>query len=278
MPCLRKSSGFVSREFDFFSYSPIQLRRDFGSVIRISLFMDTHNSPFPATRWTMVQSAKEGNPEQAAQAMEAICRNYWFPIYAYLRRTGRSPEDAEDITQAFFERLIASDSIKAAQQERGKLRTFLLTLLVRLLSDQGRHAKALKRGGGKAVVSLDEMEAEERYAREPQDVQDPEKIYLHAWASDLIQSVNIKLRTGFEEEGRLPMFVTLEPFLSGDDDQPPYDELSAKLGSTPGAVRLLVHRLRKKYRVLLEREIAKTVATPEEVQEELAWLRKVIAE
>ena len=210
--------------------------------------------------------------------MEEICRNYWFPIYSYLRRSGRSAHDAEDITQAFFERLINESAIKSARQEHGKLRSFLLSMLVRLLSDQGRHNNALKRGGGQRLLSFDEMEAEERYAREPQDVRDPGKIYLHAWASDILHGVRAKLRTAFEEEGRLEMFLALDPYLGSEDTQPPYEELATKLGSTSGAVRLLVHRLRKKFRVLLEREIARTVMKPEDIEEELAWLRQVMAE
>jgi len=240
--------------------------------------MKTHSSPFPTTHWTLIQCVQEGSPEEAAKAMEEICRNYWFPIYAYLRRSGRSAHDSEDITQAFFERLINDDAIKSARQERGKLRSFLLTMLVRLLCDQGRHDNALKRGGGQSVLSFDEMEAEERYAREPQDVRDPEKIYLHAWASDVLHSVRAKLLAAFEDEGRLEMFLSLDPYLGSEDTQPPYEELALKLGSSAGAVRLLVHRLRKKFRTLLEREIAKTVMKPEDIEEELAWLRKVMAE
>ena len=240
--------------------------------------MKTHSSPFPTTHWTLIQTVQEGSPEEAARAMEEICKNYWFPIYAYLRRSGRSAHDAEDITQAFFTQLIAEETIKHARQDRGKLRSFLLTLLIRLLSNQSRHDNALKRGGSHGVVSFDAMEAEERYGHEPKDVRDPEKIYLHAWASDLIHGVRTKLRAAFEDEGRMEMFETLDPYLGSEDSQPPYDEMAVKLGSTPGAVRLLVHRLRKKFRDLLEREIAKTVMKPEDIEEELAWLRKVMTE
>lgn len=240
--------------------------------------MKTQSSPFPTTHWTLIHQVQEGSPAEAAKAMEEICHNYWFPIYAYLRRSGRATHDAEDITQAFFERLITDDTIKSVQQERGKLRSFLLGVLVRLLSDQVRHNKALKRGGGHSLISFDEMGAEERYARAPKDVRDPEKIYLHAWASDVLHSVRSKLRAAFEEEGRLEMFLVLDPYLGSEDTQPPYDELAAKLGSTSGAVRLLVHRLRKKFRTLLEREIARTVMKPEDIEEELAWLRQVMTE
>lgn len=239
--------------------------------------MKTHHSPFPTTHWTLIQAVQEGTPQEAAQALEVICRDYWFPIYAYLRRSGRNPHDAEDLTQAFFERLISEDAIKDVRQERGRLRTFLLTVLVHLLSDHGRHHGALKRGGSQVVVSFDEMEAEERYAREPQDLRDPEKIYLHAWASDLLRGVHEQLRAAFESEGRLEMFRALEPYLGSEETQPPYEELSMKLGSTPGAVRLLVHRLRKKFRELLERETARTVMKSEDVAEEMAWLKRVLA-
>ena len=241
--------------------------------------MKTHSSPFPTTHWTLIQSVQQGAEEEAARAMEEICKNYWFPIYAYLRRSGRSAHDAEDITQAFFAQLISDHSIIASvRQDRGKLRSFLLTVLVRLLSEQGRHQKALKRGGGQAVVSFDAMEAEERYGLEPKDVRDPEKIFLHAWAGGVLHGVHARLKAAFEEEGRLEMFEALDPYLGSEDTQPPYEELAAKLGSTAGAVRLLVHRLRKKFRTLLEREIAKTVMRPEDIEEELAWLRQVMAE
>ena len=239
--------------------------------------MKTHSSPFPTTHWTLIQSVQQGSEQDATKAMEEICKKYWFPIYAYLRRSGRSAHDSEDITQAFFQRLIAEDTIKLARQERGKLRSFLLTVLVRLLSDLGRYNKALKRGGGERLIAFDEMEAEERYACEPKDIRDPEIIYLHAWAGDLIHNVRAKVQRAFQVEGRGEMFAALEPYLGNDDSQPPYDELATKLGSTAGAVRLLVHRLRKRFRGLLEREIAKTVMRPEDIQEELAWLRHVVA-
>lgn len=241
--------------------------------------MKTHSSPFPTTHWTLIQSVQQGSEEEAARAMEDICKNYWFPIYAYLRRSGRSAHDAEDITQAFFTQLISDRSIVAnVRQERGKLRSFLLTVLVRLLSDLGRHDRAIKRGGGKSVASFDAMEAEERYGHEPQDVRDPEKIFLHAWAGGVLHGVHARLKAAFQEEGRLEMFEVLDPYLGSEDSQPPYEELAAKLGSNAGAVRLLVHRLRKKFRTLLEREIAKTVMRPEDIEEELAWLRKVMTE
>lgn len=240
--------------------------------------MKTHSSPFPTTHWTLIQQIQEGSAKEAADALEEICKNYWFPVYAYLRRSGRTAHDAEDLTQTFFQRLISEETIKQARQERGKLRSFLLSLLVRVLSDKGRRDKALKRGGGQRVLSLDEMEAEERYAREPQDLHDPEKIYLHAWASEVIHSVRTKLRAAFEEQGRLAMFLLLDRYASNDETRPPYEDLAADLGSSPGAVRLLVHRLRKKYRVLLEQEIARTVMQPEDVQEELAWLRRTMAD
>ncbi len=238
----------------------------------------TQRSPFPTTHWTLIQAVQEGTPEEAAQAMEAICGDYWFPIYAYLRRSGRNPHDAEDLTQAFFEELLTADVMKSARQERGRLRNFLLGVLKRLLSDRHRQAQTRKRGGQHAHISFDEMAAEERYAREPRDVRDPEKIYLHAWASDLLRGVRAQLQAAFEEEGRGAMFLALDPYLGSEEIQPPYEDLAATLGSTPGAVRLLVHRLRKKFRELIEREIARTVLRPEDIEEELAWFRQAMAE
>ena len=226
----------------------------------------------------MVQAVQSESPEEAAKALEGICREYWFPIYAYLRRSGRSPHDAEDLTQAFFERLIDGKALQAVKRERGRLRNYLLHVLVQLLSDVSRSKNALKRGGGKAIVSFDEMAAEELYHNEPRDTDDPEKIYLHAWAGGLIHRSVLRLRATFESEGKLEMFEILRPWLGDMESQPPYEELAQKLSSNAGAVRVLVHRLRKNLRKALEREIAKTVMSPDEVSEELDWLKRTLAE
>lgn len=210
--------------------------------------------------------------------MEELCKGYWYPIYAFLRRSGQSAHDAEDLTQAFFQRLIADDSILAARQEAGKLRSYLLGVLKRLLSDQVRHDSAQKRGGSVLHVSFDEMEAEERYAQEPQDVRDPEWIFTHAWAHDLLAGVREKLREAFSATGRADVFEVLLPFLMWDNEPPSHNEIAAKLGSSETATRILIHRLRTKFRDLLREEVARTVLKAEDIPGELAWLQSILAQ
>ncbi len=223
-----------------------------------------------------MQAAQAGSPGEAERALEAICQRYWYPIYAFLRRGGRSAHDAEDLTQMFFERLITEDALQAARQDQGRLRSYLLGVLKRVLADHARRESAEKRGGGRVIVSFDEMEAEERYAREPQDVRDPEWLYTRAWAHELLGSVREKMRTAFETTGRAGIFDLLLPYLMLDDEPPSYREIAGKLGSSEGATGVLIHRLREKFRDLLREEVAGTVLTPEEVPGELAWLRGVL--
>lgn len=238
----------------------------------------TSNSAFPTTHWTLVQAVQGGNAADAAKAMEKLCKGYWYPIYAYLRRSGHSTEDAEDLTQAFFHRLITDDSMQSVRKEVGKLRSYLLGVLKRLMSDHTRHHSAQKRGGGISHISFDEMDAEERYAREPQDMRDPEWIFTHAWAHELLAGVREKLREAFSATGRAGVFDVLLPFLMWDNEPPSHRESAAKLGSSETATRILIHRLRTKFRDLLRDEVARTVLTPQEIPDELAWLQSVLAE
>jgi RNA polymerase sigma factor (sigma-70 family) len=238
----------------------------------------TSNSAFPTTHWTLVQTVQGGSAADAAKAMEQLCKGYWYPIYAYLRRSGLSTEDAEDLTQAFFHRLITDDAIQSVRQEVGKLRSYLLGVLKRLMSDHTRHHAAQKRGGGILHISFDEMDAEERYAREPQDTRDPEWIFTHAWAHELLAGVREKLRDAFSATGRAGVFDVLLPFLMWDNEPPSHKEIAKQLGSSETATRILIHRLRSKFRDLLREEVARTVLTPQEIPNELAWLQSVLAE
>lgn len=237
----------------------------------------TNNSAFPTTHWTLVQAVQGGSPEEAARAMEDICQGYWYPIYAFLRRSGHSAHDAEDLTQEFFASLITEDTIQAVRQDTGKLRFFLMGVVKRLVARQIRHDTAKKRGGGQSLVSFDEMQAEDRYANEPQDTRDPEWLFAHAWANELLAGVREKLREAFAATGRAEAFDALLPFLMWDDEPPSYREIARKLGSSEAATRILVFRLRTKFRDLLREEVARTVLTPEEIPGELAWLQSVLA-
>lgn len=233
---------------------------------------------FPLTHWTLVRAVQSGTAEEAARAMEELCKSYWYPIYAFLRRTGRSAPDAEDLTQEFFHKLVTTDALQSATPEAGKLRSWLLAVLKRMLSDDARHHATQKRGGGIAHVSFDEMGAEERYALEPQDNRDPEWLFTRTWAHELLAGVREELRVAHAAAGRPEVFSLLLPFLILDKDPPSHREIAQKIGSSEAGARILIHRLRVKFRGLLQNEVARTVLTPEEIPGEMAWLQGVLAE
>ena len=237
---------------------------------------DERDSSFPTTHWTLVQIVKSDDRRQAAVALENLCGSYWYPVYAYLRRSGYSSEDAEDLTQITFQRIVEDESLKQVRQERGRLRSFLIGIVSRVASKQARHERALRRGGGDSMISLDETDADGRYAHEPADVVDPRHLYDRAWAMQLIESVRDKLRASFINNGRLAGYEVLEPYLGWDEAPAPFAELGRRLGSSEAAARVLVHRLRKKFRELLETEISRTVVNEEDIAAELEWLREVL--
>ena len=209
-------------------------------------------------------------------ALEELCRLYWYPIYVFLRRRGHPRHDAEDLTQGFFLKLIHDGSFDVAEADKGRLRTFLLCSLDRHLADQQRRAGAQKRGGGQPMIAFEEMNAEERYAHEPQDQRDPEWLFTQAWAHLLLDGVRGKLRETFADTGRSEVFEVLLPFLLGEDATS-YREIAVQLESSETAVRLLVFRARATFRELLRDEIARTVASPAEVAGEMEWLKGVLA-
>lgn len=237
---------------------------------------ESRHVAFPTTHWTLVQAVQSGDPASAARAMEELCKGYWYPIYAFLRRSGHSQADAQDFTQAFFHRLITEEAILTARQENGKLRSYLLGVLKRLLSDHGRRQSAQRRGGRIPHVSFDAMDAEERYACEPQDLRDPECLFTRAWANNLLDGVRGKLREVYEAAGRSEVFDLLLPFLIWENEPPSYREIAEEIGSSETATRILVHRLRVKFRSLVREEVARTVLSPDEISKEMAWLQSVL--
>ena len=235
------------------------------------------DSNFPPTRWTLVCRVQSGSGADAARAMEELCRQYWYPIYAFARRSGFSPHDAEDLTQAFFQRLIVSETIHAAQREKGRLRSFMLGLLKRVIANHVRHAHRGKRGGSPAAtLSLDEVDAEQRYAHEPADVRDPDTLFDRAWAEGVLESAERRLRADFARADNLETFVQLREFLPLGDNATPYTEVASKLSIAEGTLRLQIHRMRKRYGALIEEEIAQTVDDAGEVKAELDHLMTVI--
>lgn len=228
---------------------------------------------FPTTNWSLVQRVREGDDATAAGALETLCRDYWQPVWAFLRRQGFSREDAEDLTQVFFQRLIASETIQAARQERGRLRTFMLSLLKKVISSHRRDAAAEKRGGGAPPpIPLDVEEAEQKFARELAVEGDALAMFDRAWASCVLEAAEAKLRADFEQADNLEAYHELRQFLSPSEAFPPYAEIARRLGKAEGALRLQIHRMRKRYARLLELEILKTVEDPADLPSELAHL------
>ncbi len=203
-------------------------------------------------------------------ALAALCKNYWYPLYAYVRRRGYSPEDAQDLTQEFFAYLLEKNRLQTADKQRGKFRSFLLTSLQNFLARHWRQARAQKRGGGKFALSLDFSKGEERYQLEPAHDATPEKIFERRWALTLLDQVLSKLRDEFVAQGKLEQFDVLKDHLGGG--AAPYAELTEKLDMNEGAARVAVHRLRRRCRDLLRAEIAQTVDDETDVDDELRCL------
>jgi RNA polymerase sigma-70 factor (ECF subfamily) len=242
-------------------------------------FLETgvrRNPAFATTHWSVVLAAGNLESPEAALALERLCRLYWYPLYAYVRRRGYSPHDAEDLTQEFFARLLAKNSLALADRERGRFRTFLLSSLQNFLAKEWARATALKRGGGRAMISWDPELAEDRYRAEPTDGMTPEKIYEKRWATGLLEQALRRLGTEMDEAGKGPLFEKLKVFLCGDSAVPAYTALVGSLRMSEDALKMTVSRLRKRYRELVEEEIAHTVNSPAEAEEELRYLLAVL--
>lgn len=234
-------------------------------------------SAFVTTHWSVVVTAGRSDTTRAQDALAKLCQTYWFPLYIYVRRRGHSPEDAQDLTQEFFARLLEHNWVKAADQAKGRFRSFLLSAMNCFLADEWDKARAQKRGGGVPLVPLQFDTAETRYGVEPADNVTPERSFERRWALTLLEEVLKRLQAKYEAEGKADLFAALNPCLVGERTSQPYVELAAKLGMNEGAVKSAVHRLRQRYRQLLRDQIAQTVADPAEVDEELRHLFAVLA-
>ena len=231
---------------------------------------------FPATHWSVVLTAGRAYSPAAAQALEQLCRTYWFPLYAFVRRQGHESHDAEDLTQEFFARFLAKEYFGRADPALGRFRNYLLACLKHFLSEQRRQAGRLKRGGGQAILSWDSLTAEERYQSEPADTITPEKVYDRRWALTLLEQVLARLGGEQSAAGKGEVFAQLKDYLWGEGSGAGYAEVAARLGLTEGALKVTVHRLRHRFRELLRAEVAMTVAAVHEVDEELRYLVTVI--
>lgn len=223
---------------------------------------------FATTRWTLVRAAGES----AGEALEALCSAYWFPLYAYVRRHGFSKEDAEDLTQAFFAKLLERRDIAGLKRENGRFRAFLLAALKHFLANERDRAGRLKRGGSITHFSLDWQSADTQYRIADAAQIPPDAAYDREWALALLERVIVRLRDESVADGKAGRFEKLKPHLTAGKGEIPYAQAAAELSMDEGAVRVAVHRLRKRYRQLLREEIAHTLSDPEMVEEEMAVL------
>ena len=237
----------------------------------------TKHACFASTHWSVVLAASDPTTRDAAPALEHLCRAYWYPLYAFIRRRGHSPADAQDLTQGFFEQLLEKNWIAGADRQKGRFRSFLLMALKRFLANEWDKANRLKRGAHVQRISLPLDTAETRYCQEPVAAATPEQLFEKEWALALLDAVLTRLREDFARDGKAALFDELKPCLVGSGEAQPYATLAGKLGMTEGAVKVAVHRLRARYRACLETQIAETVDSPGEVAQEIRHLFRVLA-
>jgi RNA polymerase sigma factor (sigma-70 family) len=227
---------------------------------------------FAETHWSLILRAKDANPALAADALEHLCRAYWYPLYCFVRRQGNSPALAEDLTQEFFLRFTERNALAHVGREKGKFRSFLLASLKNLLSNERARASAEKRGGRLKLVSLDAADFEDRFLAEPFHEATPEKAFDRSWATTVLGNALAQLREEYSRSDKADWFAALEPHLSGERDSAPYVEIAARLNSTEAAVKMAVVRMRRRFGQLLRAHVGQTVASEAELDEELRYL------
>ena len=232
----------------------------------------SHGDIFVTTRWTIVLEAAEHSTPQAERAMEEICRTYWFPLYAYIRRRGNSPEDAEDLTQEFFRQLLEKHWICDIDRNKGKLRAFLITALKHFMAKEWRKASAQKRGSGRPLLPLDSGIAEGRYASSSSPQIEAEALFDRQWALTLLDLTLTRLEQEYADAGKTPLFIKLKDGLVLDHAALDYPALAGQLNMTEGAIRVAIHRMRKRFRELYRKEIAQTLPPGGNLDEELHHL------
>ncbi len=232
-------------------------------------------SAFPTTRWTLVIAAADRKREESRLALASLCENYWYPLYAYVRRRGYPADQAQDLTQEFLTRILEGHYLDRADPDKGRFRSFILTSLKFFLADDGDRNRAQKRGSGR-VLSLEMSSGDERYRCEPAHHETPERVFDRRWALSVLDAVIEKLRDEFVRSGRPEQFDRLKVYLLDQADSS-YAAAARELGMSEGALKVAVHRLRKRYRDLFRREIAETVADPAEVESELRFLVTALA-
>src|SRR6266516_6513146 len=234
-------------------------------------------SEFHTTSWTLIRTASGDRSGDSRAALAALCQKYWHPVYAFVRRRGYDREQSQDLTQGFFALLIEKNYLLDDDSKRGRLRSFLLAAVKPFLSNEWDRANALKRGGGQVPVSIDLVEAEAWHTLAAVEQGTPESLYERRWALSVLENVMSKLRAEFADAGKANEFDRLSMYLNRESESARYDALAEEMGISAGALRMSVHRLRRRYRSLLRAEIAESVSGPEEIDDELRFLRLVLS-
>lgn len=250
---------------------------DTGMSLGSSAVQLAHDASFRTTHWSAVLNARDPNGPQARQALAELCQTYWYPLYAYIRRRGNNPTEAEDLTQSFFARLLEKNYIGDITPGMGRFRSFLLTSLKHFLANEWDRAQTRKRGGGHVVLSLDDADVEQRYQLEMVDNVTPETLFEQRWVLNLLDRVLVRLRAEFVASEKAELFDQLKIFLSADQPSGAYRDIAARTGVAEGTLKVAVHRLRRRYGELLRAAIADTVHDPAEVEDELRYLISVLA-
>jgi len=231
---------------------------------------------FATTHWSVVLAAKDAESLGASDALEKLCRAYWRPLYAYIRRDGHDATEAQDLTQDFFARLLARDYLQHLHHQEGKFRSFLLAYLKNFLFEQRRKARAQKRGGGYVFISLNEPGVEEGYLLEPVDELTPDQVFERRWAQTMMQTALDRLREEYAARGQTGLFERLQDYQPREPGGRSYAQLGEGFGMTEAAVKSAVQRMRQRHRELLREEIAHTVTRPEEIEDELRYFRALL--
>jgi DNA-directed RNA polymerase specialized sigma24 family protein len=233
-------------------------------------------SSFRTTAWSVVLAAARNPTSESRDELASLCQTYWNPVYAFVRRSGHTSDQSEDLTQAFFALLLEKHYLRDVDRQRGRFRSFLLTAVKHFLANERDRAHAAKRGGRHPHVSIDVLQAETWYAPAAVDDTTPERLFERRWAVSLIDHVMARLRTEYSAAGKAEQFDQLQGFLTRDAEDASYETVAAAMGVSAGALRMSVHRLRRKYRQVLRAEIAETVATPEEIDQEIRFLMSAL--
>jgi RNA polymerase sigma factor (sigma-70 family) len=229
---------------------------------------------FPTTRWSLIAASKQASIPACRTALETLCAAYWYPLYYYARRQGASLENAQDLTQGFFARLLEKHYLEEFDSERARFRTFLLASFRHYAANERERERTQKRGSGQILLPMDVQDAERSYRLEPSHDLNPEKLYEQRWAMTLLERALTRLR---REYGSIPHFDEIKSLLTGNPSGSSYKELAASLGTTEGALKVAVHRLRRKFGGLLREEIKDTVAGPDDADDELRYLLSVLS-